>query len=540
MPLLDLGQTSLKGLARLGLSNFELLQCMMAVVFLLHAADGAMLPAVFKAMEEEVHGATPVSLGVIVLAEALCHSLAVFAWGVLADRRCKLYLLQYATLAWGILTLATAFVHGIGSLATIRALAGIVGAALGPLSQGLIGAVCPANKRGRAFGFLIACGQAGHIFGLLLAGSTSHLRIIGGWRGSFILFSLLTIVLAWVLAQVRTEVSEGLFAESRTWQRLAAERTADKGSYSEVAWEVAQNFSVIVQRRSFLVLILQGAFASTTVKAMQYQVMWYQYLGFSDFVASAVTSAAPLGCIGGAIASGYISDSLARRFPDHGRIALGQVADTAKLLILVLIFLSCRSSLGNDTGTVAMMTGLTLSFGFVSIMAYSAVVKPLFAEIVPPNMIAQVIGIAAAIDGAFSSFASAPVVGYITQYVFNYHETTLPIADMPEHLRVKNARALGRSIAVVTVISTVLTVLFFSFLHFTYPRDREASRDAAEVSTGATFHEATVQACDGASTSSEFSSDRSSSGGGRSAIQGSGAAPRSSRRVEFRIDYGTA
>eukprot|EP00439_Symbiodinium_sp_Y106_P074287 s126_g14.t1 len=97
MPLLIAGRTSLRLVARLGLSNVQLLQGLLAVVFLLHAADGAMLPGIFKALEEGLTGATPVSLGGIVFIEALCHSFAVLVWGVLADRHCKLTLLMYAS-----------------------------------------------------------------------------------------------------------------------------------------------------------------------------------------------------------------------------------------------------------------------------------------------------------------------------------------------------------------------------------------------------------------------------------------------------------
>eukprot|EP00435_Cladocopium_sp_Y103_P067397 s893_g30.t1 len=98
MPLIMYGRTSLSLLASVGLTNLQLLQILLAVVFLLHAADGAMLPGIFKALEENLANATPVTLGSIVFVEALCHSVAVLVWGVLADRYCKLTMLMYANL----------------------------------------------------------------------------------------------------------------------------------------------------------------------------------------------------------------------------------------------------------------------------------------------------------------------------------------------------------------------------------------------------------------------------------------------------------
>eukprot|EP00913_Durusdinium_trenchii_P015069 g14131.t1 len=234
MPMIMQGRTSLSFIASLGFTNLQLLQSLLAVVFLLHAADGAMLPGIFKALEEGLE-ATPVTLGSIIFVEALCHSIAVLVWGILADRYCKLTLLMYAILGerafstlWGFITALTAFVTGVRVLFIVRAAAGTVGAALGPLSQGLIGATCPSADRGRAFGWLIACGQLGFMIGVLLAGATSHLQVIHGWRGTFLLMGIFTLILSWIVYMAKMEVTRGLFQESRTWAQLLA--AAKKGT----------------------------------------------------------------------------------------------------------------------------------------------------------------------------------------------------------------------------------------------------------------------------------------------------------------------
>jgi len=475
MPLILQGRTSLSFLASLGLTNLQLLQILLAVVFLLHAADGAMLPGIFKALEENLANATPVTLGSIVFVEALCHSLAVLVWGVLADRYCKLTMLMYATLMWGMVTCLTAFVTGVRVLFIVRAVAGTVGAALGPLSQGLIGATCPATDRGRAFGWLIACGQLGFMLGVLLAGATSHMQVIKGWRGTFMLMGLCTLFLTLILYMARMEVARGLFKESRTWAQLSA--ATKKGTPSgQPLNDICKDLNFMLARPSFWVLIIQGAFASTTVKAMQYQVMWYQYLGFSDLSAASIACAAPLGSIFGAVCGGHVADFMAYLLPRHGRILFGQASDFTKIWVLLVTFVLTEPPRPTDYSIFFHRSALSFTFGFFSIMAYAGVIKPLYAEIVPPQMIAQVIALGAAVDGAFASIASTPVVGYITQHFFHYQSTSQSIKNMPTELRTTNALALGRAIAWVTVCSSSIALVTFSFLHLTYHSDAKASK----------------------------------------------------------------
>ncbi|OLP91378.1 hypothetical protein AK812_SmicGene26936 [Symbiodinium microadriaticum] len=423
---------------------------LLAVVFLLHAADGAMLPGIFKVIVCANVLTPQVSLGGIVFIEALCHSFAVLA--------CEEHFTNVATAE-------------CPDCKRLR-------------SQGLIGAVCPPLDRGshrvsrklltgseedrktlfsnsllqmnttqmgfpeelaakedaagRAFGWLIACGQSGFMLGVPgraagwsnepPEGTAKLATAIHGWRGTFLLFGLLT---------------RGLFQESRTWAQLSAAkkqliRYQAKHVETDPAVSIRQVIKISGRSR-----ILQGAFASTTVKvsrnkhfspnacqltAMQYQIMWYQLLDERNdarllYFAVLHSFEAPFGSIFGSIAAGFISDWMAKHYPRHGRITYGQLMDFVKTVVLLYTF---DHKLGSFTGESDSLSGeggkrervtpdtpnifvtrsvLSFFFGFFSIMAYSAVVKPLFAEIVPAQMVAQVIALAAAIDGGFASIA---------------------------------------------------------------------------------------------------------------------------------------
>ena len=42
---------------------------------------------------------------------------------------------------------------------------------------------------------------------MLLAGATSHLQVIHGWRGTFLLMGLVTLLLSWILYMAKMEVA---------------------------------------------------------------------------------------------------------------------------------------------------------------------------------------------------------------------------------------------------------------------------------------------------------------------------------------------
>ena len=97
-----------------------------------------------------------------------------------------------------------------------------------------------------------------------------------------------------------------------------------------------------------------------------------------------------------------------------------------KLSILTTLFVLYFPEDRMSTTSFFATCSLNFGFGFFSIMVYASVVKPLFTEIVPCRMIAQVIGLASAIDTAFAAFVGGPLVGGITQ-LCGYQETQLRI-----------------------------------------------------------------------------------------------------------------
>ena len=103
-------------------------------------------------------------------------SLAVFSplWGHLADSTSfsRPVLLAAASLAWGMLTMASA-APGLGfpALIAMRALTGAALAALIPVSQLMVADMAQEQQRGRLFGLIGSAGWAGAVCGTIFSTS---------------------------------------------------------------------------------------------------------------------------------------------------------------------------------------------------------------------------------------------------------------------------------------------------------------------------------------------------------------------------------
>lgn len=77
-----------------------------------------------------------------------------------------------------------------------------------------------------------------------------------------------------------------------------------------------------------------------------------------------------------------------------------------------------------------------------------------------------------------SSFAP-PVVGLLAQYVYGYK----PVPEGSEDIATgrRNATSLAQALFIAVSIPMALCCIIYSFLHLTYPRDRERAQMKALI-----------------------------------------------------------
>lgn len=432
-------------------ANFWATLGFLAAISAIEGADLQLLPSSFRALERTL-GLSPSHLASLGLAQALTQCTSGPLWGSLADNGwSRKMLLVLGAFSWGLLTWLLAVVTDFYSMIGLRALNGVALAALLPISQSMIADITQPHERGLFFGYLTCAGNVGVISSAILTTSISNRTIWGfdGWRVAFALVAFASFVLAIGTLWFMKEPVAHYRAQPLSWS------------------VVSKKFLKYMSIPSFLVIVTQGAFGSIPWSALSFMIMFYQYIGVSDFESSLLFGFSIISGGFGAILGGYVGDRLTRWSRNHGRPLTAQisVASGIPLIFVVLSIVPARAS------SFGLYLGFMVVLSLLATWCSSGVNRPIITEIVGKRDRASMVAWLVALDGSIAAFLGAPVVGLLAERFFEYHPSTQQVADMPTSQKTENARALSKAMLFCTVGPWILCLLSYSFLHFTYGRD---------------------------------------------------------------------
>lgn len=447
----------------------EALAGFIVIVSLVQGADLSMFAASMKALEE-YFDLSPMALGLVLLLQGLMAAVTAPIWGMLADRHDRIKLVMINLIGISVLTFMTGASTSYVMLCFARLCTGVFSSGLGPIVQTMLASAVPAEDRSKFFSFLIVAGQLGGSAGAVYGASLSHENLYQhqGWRFTFISMSLATFMLAAVMFMMHEYLI-------KTLRQALATTNSNRIDLRTAMSELKE----ICSRSSFILLICQGAFASTAYAGGAFLIEVFQYAGFEDFQASTLVGWLSVGNIIGALATGVLADQAAKKYPSSGRIVIACSANAVLLLILMsLAAFNFESAL--NIRNYYLLSAVCLVYGVFQLSSYVGAVKPILAEIVPHRLAGQTLAYAAGIDGAISAIAGAPVVATISEKVFGYKQTDMVIEDMPRDLRRNNLIALASGYFTVTVVSIILATAFFAMLNKTYKADKDSSEKEQE------------------------------------------------------------
>eukprot|EP00210_Caulerpa_lentillifera_P003604 g3439.t1 len=423
-------------------------------------ADEQVLPSVYF-FAGRSWGASPTQLGQITLCRALVQALSSPISGFLGDRYDRISVIAIGCLIWGIMTSAIAIANSINQAMFFAAINGFGLSLVIPCCQSIIADFYPPTSRGRAFGIMQLIAAIGVVAGGMFATNVGHVSPLGidGWRLALHIVAGVSLITGVLIKK--------LGKDPRHCARKPADLEASRGPRgAPFSWEGVWR---ILSIPSFGIIILQGVIGMLPWNAMVFFTLWFQLLGFTDFVASSLLATFHAGCALGGIVGGFVADTLASNYPDSGRIIAAQISAFSGAPFFFVLFkvlpLLPVAWRWLPFGVLLLVMGSMISWNGNCCNA------PMMSEIVPQSLYSRIFAFDRSLEGAIASTA-APLVGYIAEHYFGF---TGSIGKNP-NLHPENAGALGNSLFLCIVIPMSLCAATYTGLYWTFPKDRRLAK----------------------------------------------------------------
>jgi hypothetical protein len=101
--------------------------------------------------------------------------------------------------------------------------------------------------------------------------------------------------------------------------------------------------------------------------------------------------------------------------------------------------------------------------------------SPIFAEIVPERSRTTIYALDNSFESVLSSFAP-PIVGILAQRLYGYKVPKTSSDSVKVETDRENAQSLAKALFMSFVIPMSICVFIYSFLYWSYPRDRERAK----------------------------------------------------------------
>ncbi|KAG2309908.1 hypothetical protein Bca52824_021465 [Brassica carinata] len=420
---------------------------------IMERADESLLPGVYKEVGEALH-VDPTALGTLTLFRSIvqtcCYPLAAY----LSSRRNRAHVIALGAFLWATATFLVAISTTFFQVAVSRGLNGIGLAIVTPAIQSLVADSTEDSNRGMAFGWLGVTSNFGSILGNLCAilFASKSFNGLAGWRVAFLLVGFVSVIVGIL---VRLFASDPHYSD----KSITTKHDKDKPFLSDVR-ELLQEAKMVIK-----------------IPPLAFAPLWLELIGFSHKTTAFLVTLFTISCSVGHLFGGYMGDTLAKKFPNAGRIILSQISSGSAIPLAAILLLGLP-----DDPSTAFSHGLALvTMGLFISWNGSATNGPIFAEIVPERARTSIYALDRSFESILASFAP-PIVGMLAQNVYGYK----PIPEGSSSvIKIEtdreNAASLAKALYTAIGIPMVICCTIYSFLYCTYPRDRDRAKMQALI-----------------------------------------------------------
>ncbi|KAL0440081.1 UNVERIFIED_CONTAM: hypothetical protein Slati_2491100 [Sesamum latifolium] len=393
---------------------------------IMERADESLLPGVYKEVGETLQTG-PTGLGSLTLfrsmVQAICYPLAAY----LASFHNRAVVISYGAFLWAGATFLVALSSTFFQIAVSRALNGIGLAIVAPAIQSIVADSTEDSNR-----------------------ATRTFMGIPGWRIAFLLVGIVSVGVGILVRLYATDphfpsgsVRDSNEAPSRSFQADVKDLIHEAKSVTKIP--------------SFQIIVAQGVTGSFPWSALAFAPMWLELTGFTHGETAILLILFVVANSIGGLFGGKLGDFLSKRFPNSGRIILGQISSGLGIPLAAVLLLMVP----NNPSTM-FWHGLVL---FIT-------------EIVPEKARTSVYALDKSFESVLSSFAP-PTVGVLAQYVYGYKPVPAGSVDISTDRG--NATSLAKALFAAISIPMGLCCVIYSFLYLTYPGDKERAQMEALI-----------------------------------------------------------
>jgi len=451
-------------------------------IMLTVGADDSIFPNISKALERTVNFDVG-EFATLQTIQGVTQALLGPVWGVLCargylDRRTILAIL---TLTQGLATLIMAFyVNQLWAMRILRCLNGACLSGMMPVTFSIIADRFDDEVRGRMCALMNMCkgvggATCGFFYGVTAEWCTSEDRWescqsndpcisncgcggLFGWQYSFIITGVFAIAFApFVYAFMRPPP--------------IVVKSADTSGENVFVSELKSLGNILSTTPTFLVLVVQGCFGAMPWNAMHLRTFFFQTAGMSPEAATTILTTANYVGIFGTGLSGWLSDTLVKIWPLHGRIINAELSVYSGVPICFLTFSSSFAPSSGNAFTYFMTLSVLLAVVQGGVQGGTNI--PILSQLAEPEDRALIISWQGSLEAAVATFG--PVIFAILNDIYGYKAECNDVCNpLPDYCdEDTNARAAGQALLYTTIVPWSICGSLYSTLHCLYPRDME-------------------------------------------------------------------
>jgi MFS family permease len=268
-------------------------------------------------------------------------------WGAIADRYSRKTILVVMTGIWGLWTGMIGFVDTFWQLMAVRLAASLGLTVLYPAAYSIISDLFKREERGKAIGVMGACGFAGSMLSTVVL-ATLAASNPEAWRYGFMLVGLLSFITGVML----------LFVKEPVRGAMEPELADVVNKENEFKFDIRKIPSLLKIPTYWIIMVDEVIdwIGFSTLTAWAFTWLDLQDLGPNVVFAMLLMF---VGVISGHLVFGWLSDKLDSRYPNYGRLALGQAG-----LILSVVSILGFLLIGGRSIVYLLITGLLFGFSF--------------------------------------------------------------------------------------------------------------------------------------------------------------------------------